>query len=425
MHSKNTTKLAYEIDASRDSFEKVVEIMSMEVSIPTSKRYNATFDEKDLHRSLIHLAVSNGYAESGMESLVTKGETLFVTPEKIPSGSWMRDTVEKVPEELMVESLKNALNSTVQQLKEGFRIFSAPIIAGADTHKIRRYNKNLDHGFLTRSKPERGTSTFEEYMTLQSVEEGRRVQIACEHVGIFDEKYMALEKLIVESRLLGIDIAFQLVDRGFFNSKTMKMFEKIDQLYLMPAIKNPGIKRSIMEFIEGKRESISEYTMNEGKDDLSCTFTLVILPKAGKCEEDDPTSKYIAFATNIPRGHILSNISRLPKDYRLRWGLESGYIGVEHLRARTTSKNHTLRLLYFFYALILYNAWLLANLILAKKFNLAPFPPKEPIIHLQLMKDAFERFVIESILMETYGTSQMRPCSRGAIEAESQLATIP
>ena len=183
MHSKNATKLAYEIDASRDSFEKVVEIMSREVSISTSKRYNATFDEKDLHRSLIHLAVSNGYAESGMEGLITKGETLLVTPEKIPSGSWIRDTVEKVPEELMVESLKNALNSTVQQLKEGFRKFSAPIIAGADTHKIRRYNKNLDYGFLTRSKPERGTSTFEEYMTLLSVEEGRRVQIACEHVG--------------------------------------------------------------------------------------------------------------------------------------------------------------------------------------------------------------------------------------------------
>lgn len=95
-------KLAYEIGASRESFEKIVEIMSREVPLATSNRYNATFDEKDLHRSLIHLAVSNGYAESGMESLVTKGEPL--TPP------------EKIPEELMVQKLKNALNSTVLQL---------------------------------------------------------------------------------------------------------------------------------------------------------------------------------------------------------------------------------------------------------------------------------------------------------------------
>jgi IS4 transposase len=42
---------------------------------------------------------------------------------------------------------------------------------------------------------------------------------------------------------------------------------------------------------------------------------------------------------------------------------------VEGLRARTTSKSHALRLLYFYYALILYNAWLLSNLIIAKRFS--------------------------------------------------------
>ncbi len=143
------------------------------------------------------------------------------------------------------------------------------------------------------------------------------------------------------------------MDRGFFSSKTINMLKKLDQIYLMPA------------------------TMNEGDEDLSCTFTLVILPKVGKCEgedddNNDPTSKYVVFATNIPLRDILWNIKRLPKDYRLRWGLESGYIDVEDLRARTTSKNHSLRLLYFYYALILYNAWLLANLILARRFNLLP-----------------------------------------------------
>jgi IS4 transposase len=55
-----------------------------------------------------------------------------------------------------------------------------------------------------------------------------------------------------------------------------------------------------------------------------------------------------------------------------RKGIETGYSGVERFRA-TTSTNHSLRLLNFFYALILYNAWLLANMIMARRFSKIPF----------------------------------------------------
>ena len=76
-----------------------------------------------------------------------------------------------------------------------------------------------------------------------------------------------------------------------------------------------------------------------------------------------------------------------------------GYVEVEKFRARTTSRNHTLRLLYFFYALILYNAWLLANLMLAKRFSklLA-----EPIIRVTIMKAATRSTILAS-LMESEG----------------------
>jgi len=33
-------------------------------------------------------------------------------------------------------------------------------------------------------------------------------------------------------------------------------------------------------------------------------------------------------------------------------------------------RNHSLRILYFYYALILYNAWLLVNLEIARKFTI-------------------------------------------------------
>ena len=137
-------------------------------------------------------------------------------------------------------------------------------------------------------------------------------------------------------------------------------------------------------------------TPNEGEP---ASFTLVIMPRAGcRPEETDPLKKYTPFATNIPRSDILWNIQRLPKDYRMRWGIESGYVGVEQFRARTTSRNHTLRLLYFFYALILYNAWLLANLILAKR-SCASSSSSTPIITVALMKTVFHLLIVESMIV--------------------------
>lgn len=63
---------------------------------------------------------------------------------------------------------------------------------------------------------------------------------------------------------------------------------------------------------------ISEYTVRGSDDDHEeAPFTLVIFPKAGCENEADPLKRYVPFATNIPRGKILWNVSRLPKDYRL------------------------------------------------------------------------------------------------------------
>ncbi|HXG06981.1 MAG TPA: hypothetical protein VNI77_06620 [Nitrososphaera sp.] len=104
------------------------------------------------------------------------------------------------------------------------------------------------------------------------------------------------------------------------------------------------------------------------------------------------------FATNISPGRILLNVHRLPEEYRKRWGIETEgmYVGLEQFRPRITSRNHTLRLMYFYYPLLMYNAWLLlANLILADRIAAAVLT--KPIIHIQLMKGVFHMLVVKSM----------------------------
>lgn len=388
MNSIESVRMAQRCIAAEESFQKATQIMSTEVSIPTSGRYNSKYDEDDLHRSLIALSVNNSYAESGMERLAVEASS-----EEVPSGSWVRDAVEKVPEKEMKRMLERALASTLDQVKS-FKLFNAPVICAADLHDIPRYDRDSDKGYLRRSKKERGTNTFEGYATLQCVEEGMRAQLSCEHVGLFDEKASVVERLLVNARMEGIDISFLLLDRGFFGSSTINMLKKLHQRFLMPCILTPGMKKALQEYARGERGMISDYTLKPSEGE-GASFTLVIFPRA-RCDEKetDPCKKYVPFATNIPRGEVLWNVSRLPKDYRARWGIESGYVGVEEFRARTTSRNHSLRLLYFYYALILYNAWLIANLTLARRFCMLPL--REPVVSVELIKGVFDRLIAES-----------------------------
>ncbi|MFP3262558.1 MAG: transposase [Nitrososphaeria archaeon] len=265
----------------------------------------------------------------------------------------IRDTVESVKPETLFAMLDGALGSTLDDLKSR-HIFDMPVVAAIDKHKIPRYDADIDHGFLIRS--ERGTSTYETYITLQSVEEGKRAQITCRHVSAFSTNAEEVVSLLICSRLNGIDISLLLMDREFFSSEVINALKKNRQYLLVPCKLTSGIKRAIAEYERHERPAVSTYTEEE-----RATFTLVILKR---------NERYLAFATNMPKEKALWNISTLPEEYRKRWGIETGYNGIEHFRARTTSRNHSLRILYFYYALILYNAWLLANLEIARKFTI-------------------------------------------------------
>src|SRR2546426_5889739 len=384
-HHNSFLRMTHEYAASKEAYEKATQIMSTRVSIPVSDRYNSLYDEKDLHHALMALSISNGYAESGMRRLSIEADA------RVPSGSWVRDRVGGVKEESVVAMLDHALDSTLEQVKS-FRVFTSPITAAIDTHDLPRYDRDLDRGFLRRGKQDRGTTKHEVYATLQCVEEGRRAQIACEQFGFFDEKDEVVEGLLTKARLNDVDISLLLLDRGLFSSSVMNALERNGQTFLMPCILHDGIKKAVVEYSQGRRKRVSQYEM--GPEESRASFKLVILPKAGASrDEKDPLKRFIPFATNMPRNRIMWNVRRLPRDYRMRWGIESGDNGIEKFRARTTSRNHSLRLLYFFYSMVLYNAWLLANLILAKRFGRMP---GKPIISIQVIKATLQRIIVQS-----------------------------
>jgi IS4 transposase len=55
--------------------------------------------------------------------------------------------------------------------------------------------------------------------------------------------------------------------------------------------------------------------------------------------------------------------------YSRRWGIENSYKTIKDFLAWTTSKNYTVLLFYFGFAILLYNMWLLVDILVQIALN--------------------------------------------------------
>ena len=145
-----------------------------------------------------------------------------------------------------------------------------------------------------------------------------------------------------------------LMDRGFFKTEIIKLLESMGINFIMPAVRNERIKRMLNEYAKGNIPSVIEYEMGS-------KVYLVIAKKKGSKEEDKPDDKFIAFVTNIKFDDPERIVSVIPEEYRYRWGIETSYRVEDGFEAKTTSRNFTLRVIYFMLSIILYNLWILTR----------------------------------------------------------------
>lgn len=322
----------------------------------------------------------NSYAESAMNELAVKSDF------SNPCGKWIRNAIRSIHEERMLIGLSDAIDSTISYLKK-LGMFGKPVTIAIDKHFIPRYDK-ADDSYLVKSKPKKGTTKFEGYCTVQYVEAQCRAQIGATPIKKGDSKGEMVRKLLSDCIRNGIKTRLVLLDREFFSTAVIHEIKQNHQKFIMPARKTPGIKKAIEEFVAGNRESISEYTIHSASKHVE-SFTLVILPKPN-AKKSNITDQYLVFATNLPRKKIFWNILQIPEEYRKRWGIETGYACVERFRPRTTSKNHSVRFMYFFYPLILFNVWIIANRTLAGNNFCC-----KPIVTIPLLKCFIEIVIVD------------------------------
>lgn len=280
------------------------------------------------------------------------------------------------------------MDSTISKLRE-LGVFEKPVTVAIDKHLIPRYDKLPNHS-LIQSKSKNSTNSFESYCTMQCVEKQIRAQLGC--YPLYNNKSNAdfVRKLLSDGINNGVKISLVLVDREFFTAGIISEIKQKNLKFLMPAKKTARVKDAIMEYVNGDRKSISQYTIKSASGHVE-SFNLVILPNKN-AKKSNIIDQYVVFATNISPKEISQNIRNIPTDYKKRWGIETGYACVGRFRPKTTSSNQSIRLLYFYYSLILYNAWIIANLIISEESCVRNH---KPIISIEILKCFFVKIIVD------------------------------
>jgi putative transposase len=208
-------------------------------------------------------------------------------------------------------------------------------------------NKNAP--MVTEMQPDRGTTHCYKFATINISENNQRFTLLAIPVGPFDKKEEILKTLLDYAKQR-VKIRRLYVDRGFFDSNSIALFKRYQIKFLMPCTANERIKK-ILEIVPTPTV-IKDYEMK------NTLFNVVVVT--------DEYGIRRAFATNIDfNENDVGLTERLFYLYSKRWSIETSYRVKKHsFRPKTTSKNYFIRLFYFLFSALMYNLWLLADILI-------------------------------------------------------------
>jgi hypothetical protein len=255
------------------------------------------------------------------------------------------DTLLRRLKEADEKLLRKAFNSTIKRMLKGYR--KQHCVMAIDFHDIMYYGDKNDTN-VRGTKRKAGTNYCHKFATLEIVCGNCRLTLAVRKLSIDDDIKAEVIKDLIRVARKHAQISVLLLDREFCKVLCIRALKRSRTKFVTPVPKDKAVKKAIKEN-ENKLPTIVQHTM--GKPNNQETFNMAMI--RGKQKDPKKPRPVYCFATNI-QAKKAEHIAEL---YRKRWSIETGYKSKKKFRAKTTTKNNTVRMLYFFMECLLYNAW--------------------------------------------------------------------
>ncbi len=319
--------------------------------------FNSRYHQEDIFNLILMASINT----TSTESMVI--ELKDVESKKgIPSADIVSYHIEKQGYFGLLYQLDQVVDSS-HQLAAKRRLFGKYAALAIDIHEIPYYGE-VNNPLIMGCKHNRGTSYCYKYATIDVVEKNQRFTLKVIPLTPLSKNEDIVRKLL-EHAMKYVHIKYVLLDRGFFSIEVIKILEILKLKYIMPVPKNDRIKEIIKDNSNKKRYFLI-YSMGRKKNKI--TFNLMV-----KYSEKD--KEYHPFATNFEIKYE-KDIDCIAELYRKRWGIETGYRVKKDFLAKTTTERCTIRMFYFMVSVILYNFWLLCNMIYCRENGIELGTPK-------------------------------------------------
>lgn len=216
---------------------------------------------------------------------------------------------------------------------------------------------------VLRVQPRDGTSKAFRFMTLNIVESGLRFTVAIFPVLPFTDEAKGIGELIEKAKRF-FRVRCVYLDRHYFTVKAIAKLQELGVKFVIPAVKNRRVKE-LMSMLEPP--AVVEYKM--GNKYSNVKFNLFVIAGAD--------GEKVTFASNLPKYYH----SVIGEMYKKRWGIETSYRVKTGLRLKTCSRKYVVRYFMFAFSVLLYNAWVLLNLLISTLNGFAI--PDHPTIEAQ------------------------------------------
>lgn len=295
---------------------------------------------------------------------IPSADTVFRRIKNIASesGSHKRSGSESLKRHTVqdgIDWISMIIDSSVQ-IAIANNAFSTPVNIAIDEHDDPYYG--IDNRYLINTPLHKfkGTDKAYRFAKLESVNNGMRLTLSIMKKDQLDgvDNAHEVDYLIRHTMSLEVNINTVLMDRGYLNAEVIIKVESLKLKYIIPARDNHKVlkyKKMQMKHCENWLSFlIINDKISSGKESVKARFLHIIYyPDRNRHDFSLYTD------VNVDEG----NVKELAQTYRERWGVENGYLEKKDVKEKTHSPDMGVRYFLFFLSVLLYNMWILFNLI--------------------------------------------------------------